>query len=164
MADSEPEVSKQSEVPKDLCKVPEQLRAHVFKPGQSGNPGGMPKDTPTTVSAVLRQAMKQGGVELAVRSAIEILARPNHKHWFAVFREIMDRTEGKVADKIHHEMKRFEEGIELRDGRAKSGPVPLPTVIDSPSVHPAGAPSVKEEGPAPAETETGPREEIVPPG
>lgn len=28
---------------RDLSRVPESLRPHVFRPGQSGNPGGRPK-------------------------------------------------------------------------------------------------------------------------
>ena len=123
MADDEQEGSG-----RDLSKVPPQLRGSVFKPGQSGNPGGAPKNVPLTISGVLKLAMAEGGVESAVRSALEVLKNPNHKHWLGAFKEVMDRTEGKVADRIQHELKRFEEGIELKDGRESSGPVPLPKV------------------------------------
>lgn len=135
-----PETEGEGSNGRDLSHVPKQLRPHLFKPGESGNPGGMPKGYPRTVSAVLKQAMQEGGVELAVQGALEILSKPSHKFWFPVFREVMDRTEGKVADRIHHEMKRFEEGIELRDGRSKDGPVPLPTIVEQPEEERPAAP------------------------
>lgn len=144
MPESEPEGSES----RDLSRVPAHLRSSVFKPGQSGNPGGMPQGTPTTVSAVLKEAMKRGGVEVAVQSALEILGKPNHRHWLGAFKEIMDRTEGKVADRIHHELKRFEEGIELKDGRRASGPVPLPKVVSQPAQTESGAARAVPDDPA----------------
>jgi hypothetical protein len=128
-----PEPEQENTPSEALARVPEHLRPFLFQKGESGNPGGRPKGTPTTVSGLMKLAMKAGGADLAVREALKIMANGNHKHFPVVLRDMMDRTEGKVADRIQHEMKRFEEGVTLKDGRDKLGPVPLPTVIDQPA-------------------------------
>ena len=127
MPDSEPE-SSAVVVPedRDLSRVPEHLRKYCIRPGVSGNPGGQPKDMPITFSGLMKKVMRNGGSEVAVKSALTILANPNHRHWLGAFRDIIDRTVGKVTEKIQHEMKKFDEGVELKDGRLASGPVPLP--------------------------------------
>jgi hypothetical protein len=78
--------------------VPPQLVAHLFKPGQSGNPGGRPKRLTTRLERQLlakvpndpqKRTYEELFIEAITKRAIgksDVLAK-----------EIFDRVEGKVA-------------------------------------------------------------------
>lgn len=122
MADGEQEISTNQR----LMRVPEQLRAHAYKPGISGNPGGRLAGTPTTITGMVKQALAQGATdEIIASKVIEVLLNPSHRHWMATLRETLDRLEGKASDHKSQLHKQISEGIELRDGRSDE-PVPLP--------------------------------------
>jgi hypothetical protein len=84
-----------------------------FKPGQSGNPGGMPKGTPR-VDAAYRRLLAMTPEELAVwepRNGAEILAaeqfkracNPSAKQTLNYAERITDRTDGPVVRKVQKE-------------------------------------------------------------
>jgi hypothetical protein len=70
-----------------------------FKPGQSGNPGGLPKGTPKVSIALMKLLAGDAGNEFAPRSRAEKIAWALYKKAeggdVAAIREISDRTEGK---------------------------------------------------------------------
>ncbi len=89
------------------------LVRYQFKPGQSGNPGGMPKGTPR-VDAAYRRLLEMTPEELAVwepRTGAEILAaeqfkracNPKAKQTLSYAERISDRTDGPIIRKIHKE-------------------------------------------------------------
>jgi hypothetical protein len=84
-----------------------------FKPGQSGNPGGMRKGTPR-VDAAYRRLLTMTPEELAVwepRNGAEILAaeqfkracNPNARQTLTYAERITDRTDGPVIRKVQKE-------------------------------------------------------------
>lgn len=77
-------------------KKPQPPVEHQFKPGQSGNPKGRPKGT--SLTARLRKALDKNDGELA-ELLIKVAIREAGKGKFSFFKEIMDRTDGKVAEK-----------------------------------------------------------------
>ena len=88
------------------------LKKYEFKPGQSGNPGGRPKYKPITdaLKMLLDEAYLADGTTLAQHIAQEVtkeLLDPagNLKHGYntALLKELLDRTEGKVADTLRIE-------------------------------------------------------------
>src|ERR1051325_12209443 len=89
------------------------LARYQFKPGQSGNPGGMAKGTPR-VDAAYKRLLTMTTEELAVwepRNGAEILAAeqfkracdPNAKHTLNYAERITDRTDGPLARKVQKE-------------------------------------------------------------
>lgn len=85
----------------DNHKKVEHLKPHQWKPGQSGNPSGRPKGA-VSLTAKLRQALeveiKPGltTADLLVKVAIKAASKGDYKFW----KEILDRIDGKVPDKI----------------------------------------------------------------
>lgn len=85
---------------RDLSHVPENLRGHVFKPGQSGNPKGRPKGRTLVeiINDVLAEEVRIGDgdsvsrMEAAVRIAADEAIRNRDVRWF---RELMDRISPK---------------------------------------------------------------------
>jgi hypothetical protein len=84
-----------------------------FKPGQSGNPGGMRKGTPR-VDATYKRLLERTPEELAVwepRNGAEILTaeqfkracNPNAKQTLTYAERITDRTDGPVIRKVQKE-------------------------------------------------------------
>ncbi len=70
-----------------------------FRPGQSGNPAGRP---PGPLTALLRDTLNANDGELIeslVRKAIDKALSGN----FRYFKEIMDRVDGKVTDRLEDE-------------------------------------------------------------
>lgn len=72
---------------------------HPFQPGQSGNPGGRPKNR--SITAELRKLIDEGfqGKDLAealAAKAVKCALEGDHKFWQLV----MERIEGKVPDRI----------------------------------------------------------------
>jgi hypothetical protein len=70
-----------------------------FQPGKSGNPMDRPTERPLTAS--LREALDANDgelIEMLVQVAVEKAKEGN----FRYFKEIMDRVDGKVTDKVQH--------------------------------------------------------------
>ncbi len=68
-----------------------------FQPGQSGNPKGRPPERPLT--ALLRDTLDANDGEL-IRSIVLVAVERALAGDFRYFKEIMDRTEGKVKDQL----------------------------------------------------------------
>ena len=79
-----------------------------YKSGESGNPGGRPKYKPISdkIREILEKEYTKDGKTYAEHIAEEVIKElldpiGNLKHGYntALLREILDRSEGKVADK-----------------------------------------------------------------
>lgn len=82
-----------------MAKPPKNLKDHCFKPGQSGNPRGRPKGK--TVTERLQKIINENEGEIAdalVKTALKHALKGDHRF----FKEILDRVEGKVADRVQH--------------------------------------------------------------
>src|SRR5690348_18338869 len=101
---SEPE-NQQNPSPEnsgDISHVPENFRPHLFKPGQSGNPGGRPKKKPLTVELekiLDTVSHDKAGKTYATRLVEAAVRRAIKKSDFAL-KEIWERTEGKVPQAL----------------------------------------------------------------
>ena len=77
----------------------ENIIPHQFKPGQSGNPKGRPKGS--SITPRLKRIIEENNGEIAdalVKSAIKNALKGDFRFWNA----IMERVEGKVADRVQH--------------------------------------------------------------
>ena len=78
-------------------RMPPQTRAAIapyqFKPGQSGNPGGRPKDD---VAKRIAQAVFSNNEEAIYAAFAESMLKGNAY----VFKEIAERAFGKLAEKV----------------------------------------------------------------
>jgi len=75
---------------------PEVGKATQFKPGQSGNPGGRPKETPITDA--LRQALSDPAeLERFISAVIKKAKKGDVK----AFQAVSDRIEGKPAQALN---------------------------------------------------------------
>ena len=70
-----------------------------FRPGESGNPKGRPTERPFTIA--LREALDANDGEL-VETLAQVAIDKALSGDFRYFKEIMDRTDGKVTDKVQH--------------------------------------------------------------
>jgi len=68
-----------------------------FQPGQSGNPKGRPPERPLTAS--LREALDANDGEL-IQSLAQMAIDKALSGDFRYFKEIMDRSDGKVTDRL----------------------------------------------------------------
>lgn len=73
----------------------ETIKPFQFKPGKSGNPGGRPKKTPLT-EALQRIVQDPQAADKLAKSIVKEANKGNHK----AFKEIADRVEGKVANRV----------------------------------------------------------------
>ena len=76
------------------------LKKYQFKKGESGNPGGRPKGSPS-VEAELRRRLAEGEdgdqlLEGLVNVALRKALKGDHRFWTS----ILERLDGKVADRI----------------------------------------------------------------
>lgn len=74
---------------------------HLWKPGQSGNPSGRPKGS-ISLARILREELSAGNEEdarLIVRAMITV-AKSATKDGHSDRQEILNRIDGKVADKV----------------------------------------------------------------
>lgn len=97
---------------------PDNITAHQFKPGQSGNLNGRPKGK--TVTERLQKIINENEGEIAdalVKSALKQALKGDHRF----FKEILDRVEGKVVDRIQHA---GEDGGPIRVELVKGDPPP----------------------------------------
>ena len=74
-------------------KLPEKFRLAQWKPGQSGNPGGRPKND---VAKEIAQAVFEGNQEAAYKALGATLLKGNAY----VFKELADRAYGKLTEKF----------------------------------------------------------------
>ena len=70
---------------------------HLFKPGVSGNPSGRPSTRRLT--AKLREALDKNDGEM-VKALVNVACQRALKGDFRYFKEIIDRVEGKVPDRL----------------------------------------------------------------
>lgn len=71
--------------------------APMWKPGQSGNPGGRPKGSSLTKR--LRQALDANDGKLA-EIVVKVLLREAAKGKYQHLREVLDRVDGKVVQRV----------------------------------------------------------------
>ena len=74
----------------------------IFKPGVSGNPGGVPRNTPRITTALMKILRTPLGeqfhpVNQADRIALILLKRATIDEDMVAIKEILERTEGKVS-------------------------------------------------------------------
>lgn len=86
-----------------------------FKPGQSGNPAGLPKGT-KWLKTRLRELLESGGLGDRV---LEALIKKAQDGDVQAIREILDRIDGKVAQEVDQNVSgginiRFEEPEEYK--------------------------------------------------
>jgi len=77
---------------------PPQLAKHCFTPGESGNPSGRPKGS-VGITARIRAMLEKDGGKLAEAIATVFL-RESAKGKFPFAKEIIDRIDGKISEKI----------------------------------------------------------------
>lgn len=81
--------------------TPRQIRLNnlnSYKPGQSGNPSGRPKQDPN-VKKILKEA-----TPAAARKIVELLNCGNSKIEFQAAQEILNRTQGKPREQVAMEI------------------------------------------------------------
>lgn len=84
-----------SEKQHDNSRVPPQLKPFAFPPGQSGNPGGRPKGK--TVMSAIREILEDDAEREAVaRAYVDQMKGGAFQH----LKEVIDREEGKVPDRL----------------------------------------------------------------
>ena len=91
---------------------PAQLAEHAWKPGQSGNPKGRPRGTGLTDR--LRKLVEQDGGKFAdglVQAAMKAALQGD----FRFFKEIMDRLDGPVKQRIEASMVMQAKAIDRED-------------------------------------------------
>jgi hypothetical protein len=71
-----------------------------FKPGQSGNPAGKPVGA-GGLTRVLKRLLKDNNGEITEKMAMQAIEHAMQGD-FRYFKEIIDRTDGKVPDAMHH--------------------------------------------------------------
>ena len=75
------------------------LKDYQFKKGQSGNPNGRPKGT--SIEAKLRQRLSEGeNGDRIVQSLISVALRQALNGDFRFWNTILERVDGKVAERI----------------------------------------------------------------
>ncbi len=82
---------------KNSKKKMDHLKPYNFKPGQSGNPKGRPKGK--TMSEALREALMKPEV---LDSILVAWINKAERGDMNAIKEMLDRTEGKVKERIDH--------------------------------------------------------------
>lgn len=80
------------------------LKGKGWKPGQSGNPAGRPKSDlciTSLVKELLEQDAGQGktNAQLVAEAIVKLAKTPDARGYVPTVKELLDRIEGKVADK-----------------------------------------------------------------
>ena len=83
----------------------------VFKPGQSGNPGGRRRDKIATQELIIALNERDGDAN-KLRKVIDALIAKAKEGDVAAINAIMDRVEGKVAQDIGLTVSSHEEALE----------------------------------------------------
>jgi Family of unknown function (DUF5681) len=86
----------------DISHVPENFRPHLFKPGQSGNPGGRPKKKPLTeeLEKILQSTGRDPQKRTYAKRLMESAVKRAIKKDTLALREIWERAEGKVPQAL----------------------------------------------------------------
>ncbi len=79
----------------DIKKLQAAGEPHRFKPGQSGNPGGRPREVPE-----IKALAREHGPEAIARLA-ELLKSKDGKVAVAAARELLDRGYGRAPQEVH---------------------------------------------------------------
>jgi hypothetical protein len=105
MSDSKPQGTSSDndenlpEVPSDYKKMPGGITGKGWLPGKSGNPGGQPKGKRLTT--LLRDALDREHNGKAIAEIIaEVIVREALKGDYRFVKEIMERIDGKVPDRL----------------------------------------------------------------
>jgi hypothetical protein len=115
------------------------LKDYQFKPGQSGNPGGRPKDRSPT--AVMREVLDRNEIDgkpikggrQVLDLMIEVAAKRALMGDYNFFREFMNRMDGKVRDKLE-----LQGGLTIRVEYADDHPE-APEATPGPASDPGGS-------------------------
>ena len=83
-------------------KTDRKLPRTAFKPGQSGNPSGRPKENPEA-----KEILKAATVE-AAKKLVGLLESKNEKMRFLAAQAILDRTQGKPETMSRVEVKNID--------------------------------------------------------
>ena len=75
------------------------LKQFQWKKGQSGNPSGRPKGIPS-LEAALRQRLEQSDGEAFMRALVDVAFKKAMKGDHRFWTSILERLDGKVADRI----------------------------------------------------------------
>ena len=87
------------DLPDGYDKMPGGITGKGFLPGQSGNPGGLQKGK--RITTLIREALEQDiDGKKVVEALAQIIIREALKGDFRFAREILDRIDGKVPDRI----------------------------------------------------------------
>lgn len=86
----------------EISHVPENFRPHLFKPGQSGNPGGRPKKKPLTeeLQKILESTGRDPQKRTYAKRLMESAVKRAIKKDTLALREIWERAEGKVPQAV----------------------------------------------------------------
>ena len=86
----------------DISHVPENFRPYLFKPGQSGNPGGRPKRKPLTeeLEKILQSTGRDPQQRTYARRLVESAVKRAIKKSDFALKEVWERTEGKVPQAV----------------------------------------------------------------
>lgn len=86
-----------------LSKVPENLRAHAFPPGVSGNPSGRPKGSYSVVEPLRRLLAEDEGKRAEdIAKNLLRLAVAGDESALGAIREILERADGKVEKQVRN--------------------------------------------------------------
>lgn len=75
------------------------LKPYQWKKGQSGNPSGRPKGAPSLEAAIRNHLDGEDGKEF-IRGLVEVAVRKAMKGDHRFWNSILERLDGKVADRL----------------------------------------------------------------
>ena len=84
-------------------ELPEALKANLWQPGQSGNPGGRPKKKPVT--DLYEEILNDPEAMEALKSAVVKALTKGNMAMVLQLKEMTDRVEGKVTQPIEADVK-----------------------------------------------------------
>lgn len=95
-----PTEQAESKVTEKIDRAP-QIAPYRFKPGQSGNPSGLPKGTVSLVAAI-KKILREDPARLDALAAkvVERAEKNLDGKEFVYVKEIIERFDGKVSDKV----------------------------------------------------------------
>jgi hypothetical protein len=124
-------VDERSEVELNSRKhdPPKRDERGYFLPGESGNPSGRPKGAlslTTILKDLLRQPMSEGSTQTRADQLMEIALLAAENAEFNFFREILDRIDGKVPERLQTS---FGPGWEFVFESPPEPPVEIPAAV-----------------------------------
>jgi len=103
----------------------ENRRPGTFQPGQSGNPGGRPKGSVSLVQIMLKKLAEQCPDEpekVRAEKVVEAAVAKAEAGDFQMFKEILERVDGKVTDKVEVTRKDISQTVESIRTKIKNTP------------------------------------------